>query len=314
MRRLSDRVRKLCGRFVGEESGSLLVVAAVVMTAMIGLAALGTDVGRLVVERQRLSIVADAAALSGAQFLPEAPDTAAATAQSILQKNGIDPLTATVAISLDQKDVTVSATRTVSMSFARIFGASQVEVGSGAQAHTNYLSAYYGAAPLGVPRADWQLGEQVTLKLSPQDGTVSPGNYQALALGKSGASSYEQNLMHGFPAWLRVDEWVATETGNMAGPTVRGAQYRIDQDPYATVDNYTRQSARLMVVPVLEDFNVNGKGEVLVIGFATFFLEEAIDEGNERGSITGRFVRLIVEGEGSDSAPNFGVRVTKLVK
>lgn len=304
----------LVGRLVSEESGSLLVVAAFVMTAMIGLAALSADVGRLVVERQRLSTVADAAALSGAQFLPEAPESAVTTARGILQKNGINPLTGTVAISLDQKNVTVAVSRSVSMSFARIFGAEQVDVGSGARAHTSYLSRYYGAAPLGVPRADWQVGQQVTLKLAPQDGTVSPGNYQALALGKSGAASYEQNMMNGYQAWVGVDEWLDTETGNMAGPTIRAAKYRIDHDPYATATDYTRQSPRLMVVPVLEDFNVNGKGQVKVVGFATFFLEAALDQGNDRGSIIGRFVRLIVEGEGSDSAPDFGVRVTKLVQ
>lgn len=307
-------MRSLLKRFRSDEDGSVLVLVALVLTAMMGFAALGTDVGMLVVERQRLSTVADAAALSGAQFLPEAPDLAADGAQTILRKNGLDPALSQVVISEDHHRVRVSLSKTVPLAFARLLGKESSDVVGRATALTANLSAYYGAAPIGVPRADWQIGQQVNLKLDAQDGTISPGNYQALALGKSGASSYENNLMYGYDAWIRQDEWVDTQTGNMAGPSIRAVNYRIGLDPAATATTYNRQSPRLVVVPVLEDFNVNGKGQVHVVGFATFFLEQAIDYGNERGAIVGRFVKLIVEGEGSTMAPDFGARTTKIIQ
>lgn len=199
------------------------------------------------------------------------------------------------------------------MSFGRVIGVAESTVTGRAVAETSNLSGAYGAAPLGVPQADWQLGQQVTLKMSAESGTVSPGNYQALALGKSGASMYEQNLMYGYEEWIRADQWIDTEPGNMAGPTVRGVNYRINQDPYATWETVTRQSPRLVIVPVLKDFNTNGKGQVNVVGFGIFFLEAAVGTGASKAEITGRFLRMITEGESSLTVPNFGVYTIKLV-
>lgn len=307
MKRLSQRLRK-------QERGSVAVLVAFSITAVIALAALGTDVGRLFVERNRLSTIADAAALSGAQHLPGDPDGASAVARGYLEKNGIDLTKAAVAVSDDHHKLTVVVRGAVPMTFARLVGPDSHTVAGGATAWTTNLSGHYGAAPLGVAQADWKMGERVYLKMDSQSGTVSPGNYQALALGKSGASAYEQNLMSGYNGWIRAGDWIETETGNMAGPTVRAINYRINQDPYSTHISYNRQSPRLVVIPVLKDFNVNGRGEVNVVGFGVFFLENAADLGGNKAEVVGRFVKFITEGEGSDTAPNFGVYTTKLVQ
>jgi len=305
-------VRAIWQRRLSEEQGVVAILVAVMMTAIIGLAALSTDVGLLYVERQRLSTAADAAALAGAHLLPEAPDVAVSTAKTYLQRNNLDPTAAQVKVSENRRQLSVSVNSTVSMTFARITGTSSVALSGSATAVTENLSGYIGAAPLGVARADWLLGDVVNLKMGSSTGTVSPGNYGALALGKSGASMYEQNLRYGYDDWIRLNDWLDTETGNMAGPTVRAVQYRISQDPYATYSAYNRRSPRLVAVPILENFTVNGKGQVHVVGFAMFFLEEAIDQGADKGEVIGRFVRFVAEGEASSSAPDFGLYSTKL--
>jgi Flp pilus assembly protein TadG len=306
---VSSRRRKRTG-----ERGSILVIVAAAMVAIFGLAALGTDIGVIFVERQRLSAAADAAALSGAQLLPGDVDGAVATAREVLAKNGIDPTRAEVTVAEDRRHLTVNLSRTVSMTFARVIGMTQVEVPGSATVEVANLSGYSGAAPLGVPRADWQIGEQVYLKVDPDEGSISPGNYQALALGKNGASAYEQNLMYGYDGWIRIGDWLDTEPGNMAGPTARAVRYRISQDPDSTYLTVKRNSPRLIVVPILEDFNVNGKGQVHVVGFGLFFLENAYDSGKNKGQVVGRFLRFYTEGEGSLSAPDFGAYTTKLIR
>lgn len=297
-----------------EQKGSVAILVAFSLTAVLALAALGTDVGRLFVERQRLQVVVDAAALSGAQKLPHDPAGAYLAAWRYLQRNNADLDEAEVTVSSDGHHLDVNLEKAVPMTFARVVGLNQEEVAAAAKARTANLSGYLGAAPLGVPRADWKVGDRVYLKLDSQSGTIAPGNYQALALGKTGSSAYENNLMYGYNSWIRVDDWVDTETGNMAGPTVRAINYRINQDPYSTYTNATRQSARLVVVPILEDFNVNGRGQVHVIGFGVFFLESAVDEGGGKAQVVGRFVRLVIEGEGSLTAPDFGAYTTKLIQ
>lgn len=294
-----------------EERGSVITLVVFAMTAMIGLAALGTDVGRLYLERQRLVTVADAAALSAAQRLPYQPDVARADARTYLLKNGFDPNQATVAVSSDQHRVSINLSRTVALTFARIIGQKQTKVDGGATAWSANLSGYQGAAPLAVPKDDWQLGQQVYLKLGPGDG--SSGNYQALALGRRGAATYEQNLMYGYEEWIRIGDWVETETGNMAGPTVRAVKQRVSEDPLATYTDVSRQSPRLLVIPIVDDFNVNGRSEVHVVGFAVFFLEAASETDSNTGEVVGRFLRIVLDGEGSDTAPDFGAHITKLV-
>jgi Flp pilus assembly protein TadG len=297
-----------------EEEGSVIILVAVAMTALIGLAALSADVGHIYVERQRLVTIADAAALSGAQYLPYAADTARSAARSYLQKNGYDPALATVTVNEDHRKLNIDLQRTVSLSFARVLGINTYGVTGGVTAWTQNLSGYRGAAPLGVPRADWQVGQQVYLKLDAHTGSVSPGNYQALALGKSGASMYEQNLMTGYQNWIHVNDWVDTETGNMVGPTVRAINYRMSLDPNSTYTTATRQSARIVVVPVLESFDVNGSGQVHVVGFAVFYLEQVNNDSNNSATIIGRFLRFVAEGEGSGTAPDFGAYTTKLIR
>ncbi|HWI52943.1 MAG TPA: pilus assembly protein TadG-related protein [Symbiobacteriaceae bacterium] len=296
------------------ERGSVVVIVAAAMVAIFGLAALGTDVGRLFVEKQRLSGVADAAVLAAVTKLPGDAQAAVATMNTYLSKNNIDPATATVQVSSDHTQISVTMAQQVDMTFARVIGIRQSPVAAGATALIAPISGMFGAVPLGVPRAAWNIGQQVSLKLDSHSGSVAPGNYQALALGKSGASSYEANLTNGYQNWIRVNQWVETETGNMAGPTARAVNNRISADPTVTYLTATRQSPRLVKVPVLRDYEVNGRGEVLVVGFAIFFLEGATDSGGGKGEIVGRFVSMISEGEANGTAPDLGLYAIKLVQ
>lgn len=302
--------RQVCS----DRRGSTLVVVAVAMAVLLGAAALAVDAGQLFLERQRLANVADVAALSAVVLLPNQPDKAVDVALDTLRKNGVDAARAEVTVNTSRNEVQVRDRGLVDFTFARFLGFRQGNVGAMARARVSPVSGAFGVAPLGVARDDWQVGEQVVLKLSANDGTIAPGNYQALALGKSGTSMYEQNLRYGYQDWIRVDQWIDTETGNMTSPTVRAAEYRISRDPYATYETVKKESPRLMVIPVLKDWLVTGRGEVQVVGFAMFFLEGVEDHGNEKGRIIGRFLRVAIEGEGSEGTPDFGLVTAKLVE
>ncbi len=301
-------------RFVTDERGSVIPLVAISMVALMGLTALAVDVGRLYVERERLSTVADVAALSAAPYMLDDPDEAREVAARYLEKNGMGALPEEITVDESTKQVKVRVRNTIPMTFARVMGHQWGSTVGGATAKVAALSGVNGAVPLGVAQADWQIGQPVVLKLSANDGTIAPGNYQALSLGKSGASMYEQNLMNGYQAWLRAGQWIETETGNMATPTVRAVRYRISLDPYATHTTVQKGSPRLLPIPVLQDWTVNGRGEVQIVGFAMFFLETVAETGSDKGEITGRFMRIVGEGEASGTAPNFGLVATKLIE
>lgn len=306
-------MKSLIRRFCSEESGQVLALVSITLVVLCGLAAIVTDVGQLYLERQRLASAADLAALAGAQELPDR-EAAEEIAAAYLAKNGIDVDAVEIEISDDDQEVAVTLRNTIPTTFARILGVYSQGTWGGATARSAAVSGGIGAVPLGVARADWQVGQEVVLKLSANDGTVAPGNYQALALGKHGASMYEYNLMNGYDQWMRVGDWLETEPGNMAGPTVRATQFRINQDPHATWQTVQKGSPRLLMVPVLQDWLVNGRGEVQVVGFAMFFLDKVETKGSDKGEITGRFLRVLGEGEVDGVAPDFGLRAVKLIR
>jgi len=295
------------------EEGAVTVVVAVAMVALIGLVALGTDVGRMYIAQERVATVADAAALSGAQFLPHDRDGAFAAVTTYLTKNGVDPRSVVISLNETERTLAVAVEDSVTYTFARIFGQASGTVAASAVARVASLSGYNNVVPLGVVQADWQLGDPVLLKAAPgSGGHHSPGNYGALSLGGRGASNYEGNLANGYTGWLRAGDLIQTEPGNMAGPTQRALQDRIARDPNASYANVRKGSPRIMIIPVLESFDVNGRGEVRIVGFGAFFLEGVGSQGSDRGTVHGRFLRYVVTGESDGDGADFATYTIKL--
>ncbi len=165
-----------------------------------------------------------------------------------------------------------------------------------------------GAVPLAVQKMDFVLGQLVSLKLGAGAGTS--GNFHALALGGTGADNYRYNLKYGFPGTVRVGQTLRTEPGNMVGPTEEAIRWRIDQDPAATADTVAAGSPRVMYVVVVDSFDgVHGRGEVTVAGFAAFFIEGYV--GN--GEVQGRFLKWVATGEGGGPA-DYGLQQVTLLQ
>ena len=101
----------------------MLVVFALAVVTLVGVMALGADVGVLYYNWGMLQKAADAAALAGANYLPNDADKASSTAKTYATDNGVlasDTMTATPINSATQMQVTIK--RTIPYSFARVLG------------------------------------------------------------------------------------------------------------------------------------------------------------------------------------------------
>jgi Flp pilus assembly protein TadG len=119
----SARRRGFLGRSFGYGRGQYMVLMTLAATALIGVMALGADVGVLYYNWVQAQKAADAAAVAGASYLPNNADLATSTARTYATKNGILPsdfLTAAPQNSNTQMAVTVR--RTVPYYFARAIG------------------------------------------------------------------------------------------------------------------------------------------------------------------------------------------------
>lgn len=299
-------------RAATDESASVIVMTAVVMVALLGLAALVADAGILYLHRSQLNNAVDAAALAGVQELPDSTWAAERRAQAYGELNGIDPSEMVVTFSTDHREITVEARRPVELFFARVLGYRTAEVMAKARAQVGTVVAYGGVVPLGVQQQAFVYGKQYMLKYGPQPGDgVWKGNFGALSLGGTGANVFGRNLEFGYPELLKVGDKVWTEPGNMAGKTQSGVRNRIARDTSGcTFEEIKPGCTRLVIVPVISPYSKPGRNQVEILGFAAFFLE-----GNNGDSyIVGRFVEMAVDGIAGDGNGSYGLRAYRLVE
>jgi len=299
-------------RIRANEKGSAIVLFALLLTVLAGFSALVMDIGQLVVVRQKLTNVADAAVLSGAKLLP---DAARAEQEAIYyaELNGV---------ARDDVDVSTTSSNRISVTlhglaeygFARILGIDRQNVTVSAEALIGAIKSVKGALPLGIVNSDFVYGETYHLKVgSHTSGDDSyNGNYHAIALGGTGSSTYEDNLKYGYQGNTEIGQTVETEPGNMVGATRQGMEYRLSLDPHSTYDNIAYGSSRLLLVPIVDTFQVSGRTEIRIVGLAAFFLEDY----RGSGEIVGRFLHYVAEGEIDETSADSGYGLTgvKLIR
>ena len=297
-------------KLLREKKGSVAVVTALAVTALMLMAALVVDAGVLYLNRIELSNMADAAVLAGAQDLPDS-GAARDTVATYAQRNGRTGDRIDTLLTNSNTTLTLNAMRNVVLFFSRIADILSADIHATAEATIMPISGASGVVPWGVEQQSFTFGTTYQLKAGAGGGYN--GNYGALALGGSGANTYRDNIKYGYNGKLSVGDWVSTEPGNMSGPTSQGVGDRISQDPSATFQTVQENSPRIVIVPVISELGGNGRHDVQIVGFAAFFLEGVGGQGNNN-YVTGKFRKMVVSGDVSSSVTNFGLYGTRLIR
>lgn len=170
-----------------------------------------------------------------------------------------------------------------------------------------------GAVPLGIKEDELDAltyGDPYTLKVGP--GESEGGNFGVLELKGPGANNYEHALKFGFDKNLKIGDIIETESGNMAGGTRRGVDYRIDNCP----DPDERDCPRYMLIIVYKENewqNQNKLKNVEITGFAYFLLSER--KAHNDDEINGTFVKRTSAGAtGDESAKDGGAYAIRLIE
>lgn len=287
------------------KKGQALILLPLILVVLIGIAAIVIDVGMLYVEKIELQNAVDAAALAGGQKLPANPSEAITTANNYAAENGKSGDVVTPTVTNDNHVLTVNSRRHAPLYFARIFGMTTSDITATASVTVSTVGSVYRAIPLGVEKQTFVYGQPYTLKAGGGDGHT--GNYGALAIGGTGADVFRDNIKNGCSVVLTVSQWVDTEPGNMSGPTDESINYLINQDSTAIFATVKKGSPRIVVIPIMESMNVNGRADVQIAGFAVFFLESS-----DKGDVTGNFMQMIVRNSTSGLGTNYGAYNLKL--
>jgi hypothetical protein len=301
-------------KVLNNKKGSSMVFFAISLTTLICMAAFVADIGMVILEKSILSNSVDASALAGAQDLVANPDTAKYTADTYLSSNATNINSSNVIVDPVSRTIKVDASKSVGSYFAKIFGKDSFDIYSSAEARVENIKSLVGARPLAVIEQNFIYGNMYTLKDGAGD--ASSGNYAAIALGGTGNSNYRDKMLAGYNQTISVGDLIETETGNMAGTTETTINQLIsqcDHVPKCTYDSYNPNCPRIIFIPVVDTLDISGRKYVKVQGFATFFLEAALNNGGHT-EVTGRFITYDMQGEMSSDIKDFGTYGIKLTK
>jgi hypothetical protein len=316
-----------------DERGVVIIWFTFFLLFTLCITALGIDGAKLMATRTQLQNAADAAALAGASAIDPLTgslisDTATVRAmqtanQHLAFTKGSTPVT------LLGGDITFPADNTIRVvarrspeaggsmitQFAQVIGIGQIAVSASASAKSEpsdgICEGLVPMAPVEDPAQPFQVGCEHTyvLKLG---GDSQQGNFQLLAFpdceegecGQGGGGSSVRCLVaNGYGCCINIGDMVDTQPGNKSGPFTQGLDDRWSRDSDQREDicfeQYTGNRQRVVLVPLVRTFDVNGKKPVEITGFSAFFLRNKPSGGQD---LTGEFLYAVAPGAGGSSS------------
>jgi secretion/DNA translocation related TadE-like protein len=294
------------------EQGQSGILAVVFLTVLLGMAALVVDVGSWYYAQRSAQSAADAAALAGAQALPQDTLLASDWASDYAGRNGGGLVDTTFdAHFVDDDTIRVEIEREAPGFFSKLFGVSTVTADARASARASAMSQAQFAAPIGVDLQHPLLssigcpcfGAETTLELN----KVGPGGFRLMNIdgsrGGTGPGVLADWMLRGLDATMDVEQWYYSDSG---------ARFNSSDMQGALDDRIGTE----LLFPIYSEIRGTGTNlEYYVVGWVGFHLTGYEARGNS-GTITGHFTEVVWDGITTERAgqASFGVRAVNLVE
>jgi hypothetical protein len=297
--------------------GQAYVLTILFLVVLLGMAAAVLDVGSWYRAHRALQATVDAAALAGAQALPEDTGEASALASEYATKNGGGTMNLSFSTKVFANDtIKVEGTRPAPGFFSKVFGLDSVTVRTTASARAGYPTQAKYVVPIVVDEKHEKLqcdpnpcSGVTELKYQHLKNNGSPdgsGNFGFINLtgeGGTGTSDLENWIENGFDQYLGLGDYDA-RTGN----------------PFSSSHIEDVLDARIgdiLLFPIYRKLSGTGtNAKYQIIGWAAFRLTGIDVKGNNE-KLFGEFVGVTWDGIQAETAgeapPNFGVKNVSLV-
>jgi hypothetical protein len=298
-----------------DERGQVLVLTIALLVSLLGMSAFVLDVGVWYQMKRHLQATADAAALAGAQGLPQGTGDAMELALQYANDNGgnVAPGGVTFSTGLSANDtITVKAETTAPGLFSKVLGINTVDIAATAAARVAIPTEAEYVAPMVVSDKHPKLagagcpcfGQQTSLPFDPMG---APGAFGMLDLdgesGTLGSSTEADWILHGYAKDLPLGYYNSDPGAKFSSGDIQSAlQARI---------------GTVLLFPVFDTLTGTGQNaQYLIVGWVGFLLQSYDVHGNN-ATLTGSFTQYIAQGIQSStgtSQPDFGVRSIQLVR
>jgi Putative Flp pilus-assembly TadE/G-like len=300
------------------ERGQTMVLTTLFVAALLGMAALVLDLGTWFRSQRDLQAVADAAALAGAQELPDSTVRAAARADEYTDKNsGPSPAVSfsNTVPGFGADTIEVDLERPAPGFFAKVFGVDSVEIRARAKAKASYPSAARWVAPIVVSERHPMLlcsprpcfGSRTTIELEhlhrPGSGTAA-GSFALISLDNRSVdeSSLAEWLLEGYDDYMELGDFRSVPSVKFNSGQFRSALAR-------------RMNTELLF-PIYRRITGSGStADYEIIGWVGFVVED-VSGGGSTATLHGYFTRVVWEGLPATSPPavDYGVRSIELIE
>jgi hypothetical protein len=304
-----------------DERGQAIVLMTLSLVVIMGMATLVLDVGSWYHTKRRLQGTADAAALAGAQLLPNDSSGAQSQALAYANKNGGDVAGANITVTstvLPNDTISVRARKTDPGIFSSIFGVASADIDARAKARVGPPTKARYVAPMVVDcehplihncdgNSTPDFGINTTMDYDPMG---APGAYGMLNLGgvqNPGSSEEAEWILRGFDQYLGLGNYRSDPGAKFSSSNIQAAL----EDRKGTV----------LLFPVFRVLSGTGQNaEYEIIGWIGFHLTTFEVHGNN-AVLHGWFTEFIAQGilastGGGESGPSssFGVKSIQLIE
>jgi putative Flp pilus-assembly TadE/G-like protein len=306
-----------------DNRGQATVLTVVFLVVLCGMAALVLDVGSWYRADRALQQTADAAALAGAQGLPDSPSTATALAIQYANKNGGGLDSSGISFSgavVANDTISVKMTRPAPGFFSKVLGLASVTVAAHAAARSANAGEALYVAPIAVNYLHPMLTGCKPKPVCTDDTTInlydlhSPGGGDAAgsfdlinlrkndSTGSVGSGDLSTWITDGFQDYLPLGDYYAVPSTKWNSSQVKSAMQI--------------REGTILLFPIYDKITGPGdNAQFHVIGWAAFYVTSFSANGSS-GSVSGHFLGTIAQGlqvKSSKDAADYGVRVIKLV-
>lgn len=305
-----------------DERGQAIVLMVLSLVVIMGMAALVLDVGNWYHTKRRLQGTADAAALAGAQLLPDDSSGAQSQALTYANKNGGDVAGANITVTstvLPNDTISVRARKTDPGIFSGILGISSADIDARAKARVGPPTKARYVAPMVVDcehplihncdgDSTPDFGVNTTMDYDPMG---APGAYGMLNLeggnGTPGSSDEAEWILHGFDKYLGLGNYKSDPGAKFSSTNIQ--------------DALEARRGTVLLFPVFKVLSGTGQNAVYeIIGWIGFHLTTFEVHGNN-ATLHGYFTEFIAQGilAGSGGGPSgpsstWGVKSIQLIE
>jgi hypothetical protein len=290
------------------QAGQTLALVAVLLVGLIAMLGLVLDGGNLYLHRRRMQNAADAGALAGARemALDHGETAAHAAAQDYaVTRNKAETATVEVKYDVGNPVVSVVAQADVHMTFARLLGIDQLEVGALAEATYGTAGEGEGVVPIALPyTTTWMTYVPFILWDSDMEAGADRGwlnldcrgDWLPPSCGDAGSAVEKDWMRDGYPEAIEAETWIYGSSGVKGGVLL------------------TAEVGDLLILPVYDEIRRGypGRDYYHVVTFAAFWVD-VVDRTGTYKYIEGHFEAEVMVGPISPFL-DFGVRSVLLIR